>query len=63
MVSRVRSPARLRNFFGKDDVTFTVTTDSPTATQKSRSYNKLSDLPTISSMSVSTKAFTSVSLT
>ena len=31
------------NFFGKDDVTFTVTTTSHEATQKSRSYNKLSD--------------------
>jgi len=31
-------------FFGKDDVTFTVTSDYPQATQKTRSYARFSDM-------------------
>jgi hypothetical protein len=31
-------------FFGKDDMTFTVTSDYPQATQKTRSYNRFSDM-------------------
>jgi hypothetical protein len=31
-------------FFGKDDTTFTVTSDYPQATQKTRSYNRFSDM-------------------
>jgi hypothetical protein len=33
-------------FFGKDDMTFTVTSDYPQATQKTRSYNRFSDMAT-----------------
>jgi hypothetical protein len=32
--------------FGKDDMTFTVVTTAPQATQKTRTYNRLSDLVT-----------------
>jgi len=31
-------------FFGKDDMTFTVTSDYPQETQKTRSYNRFSDM-------------------
>jgi hypothetical protein len=31
-------------FFGKDDVTFTVTSDHPKATQKTRTYSRFSDM-------------------
>jgi hypothetical protein len=31
---------------GKDDVTFTVTSTAPEATQKTRTYNRFSDLAT-----------------
>jgi hypothetical protein len=34
----------LINVFGKDDMTFTITSESPTATQKTRTYNKFSDM-------------------
>jgi hypothetical protein len=33
----------LANYFGKDDMTFTITSESPTATQKTRTYNRFSD--------------------
>ena len=33
-------------FFGKDDMTFTVTSGSPPAKQKTRTYNKFSDMQT-----------------
>lgn len=33
-------------FFGKDDITFTVTSGSPPAKQKTRTYNKFSDMQT-----------------
>jgi hypothetical protein len=31
-------------FFGKDDVTFTVTSDYPDAAQKTRTYSRFSDM-------------------
>ena len=31
-------------FFGKDDITFTVTSDHPKATQKTRTYGRFSDM-------------------
>ena len=34
----------LANFFGKDDMTFTVKSESPEATQKTRTYSKFSDM-------------------
>jgi len=36
----------LANFFGKDDMTFTVTTTAPDVAQKTRTYNKFSDMAT-----------------
>ena len=33
-------------FFGKDDMTFTVTSGSPPAKQKTRTYNRFSDMQT-----------------
>jgi PAP2 superfamily len=36
----------LINFFGKDDMTFTITSESPAAKQKTRTYNRFSDMMT-----------------
>jgi hypothetical protein len=36
----------LELLLGKDDVTFTVTSTAPQATQKTRTYNRFSDLVT-----------------